>query len=501
MPDGVFNVVHGDKVAVDAILEHPDIAAVSFVGSTPIARYIYETGTKHGKRVQALGGAKNHMVVLPDADVDMAADAAVSAAYGSAGERCMAISVVVAVGDAADPLVDAIEERLPKIKVGPGSEEGVGDGAADHPRASRQGGRSYLDSGRGRRHLASTAASTPSTKDDGGFFLGVILLDNVTPEMDCYRNEIFGPVLEIVRVPTYAEAVEVIEREPVRQRHRDLHAGRRRGAAVPVRRRTWAWSASTCRSRCRSRTTASAAGSRRCSVTCTCTGPEGIQFYTRGKVVTARWPDPGTSQGRPGLPAHPMTSTTARAPAAGPGRPAAGQPGPRCPADRRRGGAHRARRRRFSSSCRSRRCRSRSRRSPSFCPAPRWDPGAARAAMLLYRRRRGMGLAGSRRAAPASPSVLRVHRWLRRGGRRSSARWHGAGLTAASWAPSALMVVGNLVIYAIGLPWLMVALGVDLSKGAGVRGHAVPHRRRAEDRAGRRAAAGNLASGRRRLRR
>ncbi|HET7141950.1 MAG TPA: CoA-acylating methylmalonate-semialdehyde dehydrogenase, partial [Candidatus Limnocylindria bacterium] len=122
VPDGVFNVVHGDKVAVDAILEHPDIAAISFVGSTPIARHIYETGTKNGKRVQALGGAKNHMVVLPDADIDMAADAAVSAAYGSAGERCMAISVVVAVGDVADPLVGAIEQRLPKIKVGPGTE-------------------------------------------------------------------------------------------------------------------------------------------------------------------------------------------------------------------------------------------------------------------------------------------------------------------------------------------------------------------------------------------
>src|SRR5207344_3058441 len=120
LPDGVFNVVQGDKVAVDRILEHPDIAAVSFVGSTPIAKYIYETGTSHGKRVQALGGAKNHMVVLPDADIDMAADAAVSAGYGSAGERCMAISVVVAVGDAADPLVGAIKERLPKVKVGDG---------------------------------------------------------------------------------------------------------------------------------------------------------------------------------------------------------------------------------------------------------------------------------------------------------------------------------------------------------------------------------------------
>ena len=139
VPDGVFNVVHGDKVAVDAILEHPDIAAVSFVGSTPIARYIYETGTRNGKRVQALGGAKNHMVVLPDADIDMAADAAVSAGYGSAGERCMAIATVVAVGDAADPLVEAIKARLPKVKVGPGQRPGGGDGPARHPPAPRQG--------------------------------------------------------------------------------------------------------------------------------------------------------------------------------------------------------------------------------------------------------------------------------------------------------------------------------------------------------------------------
>ena len=139
LPDGVFNVVHGDKVAVDAILEHPDVAAVSFVGSTPIARYIYETGTKHGKRVQALGGAKNHMIVLPDADIDMAADAAVSAAYGSAGERCMAISQVVAVGDAGDRLVEAIKLRLPKIKVGNGLERRRRDGPARHARAPRQG--------------------------------------------------------------------------------------------------------------------------------------------------------------------------------------------------------------------------------------------------------------------------------------------------------------------------------------------------------------------------
>ncbi len=139
MPDGVFNVVHGDKVAVDALLEHPDIAAISFVGSTPIARYVYETATAAGKRCQALGGAKNHMIVLPDADIDMAADAAVSAGYGSAGERCMAISMVVAVGGVADELVEAIKERIPKVKVGDGLEPDVGDGAARHARAPRPG--------------------------------------------------------------------------------------------------------------------------------------------------------------------------------------------------------------------------------------------------------------------------------------------------------------------------------------------------------------------------
>ena len=141
LPDGVFNVVHGDKVAVDALLEHPDVAALSFVGSTPIARYIYETGTKHGKRVQALGGAKNHMIVLPDADIEMAADAAVSAAYGSAGERCMAVSVVVAVGDAGDPLVAAIKERLPKITVGDGMDPASEMGPLVTARPSRQGRR------------------------------------------------------------------------------------------------------------------------------------------------------------------------------------------------------------------------------------------------------------------------------------------------------------------------------------------------------------------------
>ena len=302
VPDGVFNVVHGDKVAVDAILEHPGIAAVSFVGSTPIARYIYETGTKHGKRVQALGGAKNHMVVLPDADIDMAADAAVSAAYGSAGERCMAISVVVAVGDVADPLVSAIELRLPKIKVGPGSDAASEMGPLI-TREHRDRVAGFLDAGRdagatlrvdGREHVLYS-------QEDGGFFLGVSLLDNVTPEMECYRNEIFGPVLEIVRVPTYTEAVEVIEQNPyangtaiftrdggaARQFQFDFNVGMV-GINVPIPVPVAYYSVGGWKG--------SLFGDLHMY------GPEGIQFYTRGKVVTARWPDPGTSSVDLGFP-------------------------------------------------------------------------------------------------------------------------------------------------------------------------------------------------------
>jgi len=302
VPDGVFNVVHGDKVAVDRILEHPDIAAVSFVGSTPIARYIYETGTKHGKRVQALGGAKNHMVVLPDADIEMAADAAVSAAYGSAGERCMAISVVLAVGDVADPLVSAIEERLPRIKVGPGHEDGSQMGPLI-TREHRDKVASYLDDGKhagatlrvdGRQHVLYDA-------DGGGFFLGVSLLDHVTPEMECYRNEIFGPVLEIIRVPTYTDAARIIDDNPyangtaiftrdggaARQFQFDVNVGMV-GINVPIPVPVAYYSFGGWK--------ASLFGDLHIC------GPEGIQFYTRAKVVTARWPDPGTSSVDLGFP-------------------------------------------------------------------------------------------------------------------------------------------------------------------------------------------------------
>src|SRR4051812_16946702 len=214
VPDGVFNVVQGDKVAVDRILEHPQVAAVSFVGSTPIARYIYETGTKHGKRVQALGGAKNHMVVLPDADIDMAADAAVSAGYGSSGERCMAVATVVAVGSVADPLVEAISKRLPKIKVGPGTDPSAEMGPLV-TKQHRDKVASYLDLAKiqgakvvedGRKH--------PLYKDSDGFFLGASLIDNVAPGMDCYSEEIFGPVLTVTRVATYDDALQLVNDNP-----------------------------------------------------------------------------------------------------------------------------------------------------------------------------------------------------------------------------------------------------------------------------------------------
>src|SRR5689334_6432182 len=210
VPDGVFNVINGDKVAVDRILEHPDIAAVSFVGSTPIARYIYETGTKHGKRVQALGGAKNHMVVLPDADIDMAADAAVSAAYGSSGERCMAVATVVAVGGVGDAMVEAIKARLPKINVGPGSDPRAEMGPLV-TKQHRDKVASYLDLAKiqgakvvedGRKH--------PLYKDSDGFFLGVSLIDDVAPEMTCYQDEIFGPILTVTRVDTYDDALRLV---------------------------------------------------------------------------------------------------------------------------------------------------------------------------------------------------------------------------------------------------------------------------------------------------
>ena len=299
VPDGVFNVVHGDKVAVDSVIEHPDIQAVSFVGSTPIARYVYENGTKHGKRVQALGGAKNHMIVLPDADIEMAADAAVSAAYGSAGERCMAISQVVAVGDAADRLVKAIHDRLPNIKVGNGLEPDVEMGPLV-TRAHRDKVASYIDGAR--EQGAEVVADGRDTAPEGdGFFLGVSLLDNVTPEMDAYKDEIFGPVLGVTRVGTYNEAVRLVNENPygngtaiftrdggvARQFQFDVQAGMV-GINVPIPVPVAYYSFGGWKN--------SLFGDTHIY------GPEGINFYTRGKVVTSRWPDPATSKVDLGFP-------------------------------------------------------------------------------------------------------------------------------------------------------------------------------------------------------
>jgi malonate-semialdehyde dehydrogenase (acetylating)/methylmalonate-semialdehyde dehydrogenase len=293
IPDGVFNVVHGDKVAVDAILAHPDIRAVSFVGSTPIAKYIYATGTANGKRVQALGGAKNHMIVLPDADLDMAADAAVSAGYGSAGERCMAVAAVVAVGGIGDELVAKIAERLPRVKVGAGDEPDVEMGPLV-TREHRDRVASYLDSG-----AAQGATVVRDGRDDDvyrrdGFFLGVSLIDHVTTEMDCYRDEIFGPVLSVVRADTYDEAVRMVNENPygngvalftrdggvARRFQFEVEAGMV-GINVPIPVPVAYYSFGGWK--------ASLFGDNHMY------GPEGVSFYTRGKVVTERWPDPATS--------------------------------------------------------------------------------------------------------------------------------------------------------------------------------------------------------------
>ena len=299
LPNGVFNVVQGDKVAVDRILEHPDIEAVSFVGSTPIAKYIYATGTANGKRVQALGGAKNHMIVLPDADINMAADAAVSAAYGSAGERCMAISVVVAVGGVGDRLIDAITERLPKLKVGPGTDPSAEMGP--------------LITGEHRDKVASYLATAPeqgaTVVVDGrkadlpekGFFLGVSLIDNVTPGMSSYDDEIFGPVLSVVRVDTYDEAVDLINRHQygngtaiftrdggaAKQFQYDIKVGMV-GINVPIPVPVAYYSFGGWK--------ASIFGDSNIY------GPAGVDFYTRTKTVTSRWPDPATSSVDLGFP-------------------------------------------------------------------------------------------------------------------------------------------------------------------------------------------------------
>jgi malonate-semialdehyde dehydrogenase (acetylating)/methylmalonate-semialdehyde dehydrogenase len=300
LPDGVFNVVQGDRVAVERLLEHPDIKAISFVGSTPVAKSVYETATRNGKRVQALGGAKNHMLVLPDADVAMAADAAVSAAYGSAGERCMAISVMVAVGAVADPLIDAIRERVQKIHVGPGIEAGSDMGPLI-TREHRDRVASYLDAATAEGARVDVDGRTDPACESKGFFLGASLIDNVKPGMRCYNDEIFGPVLAVSRVNTYEEGLRMINASPfgngtaiftrdggaARQFQFDCDAGMV-GINVPIPVPVAYYSFGGWKG--------SLFGDLHMY------GPEGVQFYTRAKVVTSRWPDPGTSKVDLGFP-------------------------------------------------------------------------------------------------------------------------------------------------------------------------------------------------------
>ena len=292
LPDGVFTVLQGDSSAVQALLQHPDVAAISFVGSTPVARHIYQTGTANGKRVQALGGAKNHMLVLPDADVDLAADAAVSAAYGSAGERCMAVSVAVAVGSARKPLVDAIATRIEKLRVGAGTDpdSDLGPLITDEHRRRVAG---YIEAG------ASAGATVvvdgrQADLPGSGFFLGPTLLDDVDPEMTVYTDEIFGPVLCVVAAETYEQGLAIINSNAFANGTtiftRDGGAARRFqfevevgmvGINVPIPVPVAYYSFGGWK--------ASLFGDTHMY------GPEGIQFYTRGKVVTSRWPDPATS--------------------------------------------------------------------------------------------------------------------------------------------------------------------------------------------------------------
>jgi malonate-semialdehyde dehydrogenase (acetylating)/methylmalonate-semialdehyde dehydrogenase len=287
-------------VAVDRLLEHPDVKALSFVGSTPIARYVYTTGTSHGKRIQALGGAKNHMVVLPDADIGLAADSAVSAAYGSAGERCMAISVVATVGDVADELVDAIKIRMEKLVVGDGTDPASEMGPLI-TRESRDRAAGYIASAA--EAGATVVVDGRDAMDRDGFYLGVSLLDHVTTDMDAYKDEIFGPVLSVVRCDTYDQAIALIADNPwgngaaiftrdggaARQFQQDADAGMV-GVNVPIPVPVGYHSFGGWKD--------SLFGDN------TMYGPEGIHFYTRPKVITTRWPDPATSSVDLGFPTN-----------------------------------------------------------------------------------------------------------------------------------------------------------------------------------------------------
>ncbi len=302
LPDGVFNVLHGDAEIVGALLEHKGVGAISFVGSTPIAKSIYERGTMAGKRVQALGGAKNHMLVLPDADIDVAADAAVSAAYGSAGERCMAISVLVAVGDVADKMIDAIAERMAALRVGAGDAEGTEMGPLIS-KVHRDKVAAYVEgaAAEGAKVCVDGSNLEVSTANKGGFFFGPSLIDNVRPGMKVYDDEIFGPVLGVVRVDTYDEGIELINSNPygngvaiftrdggaARQFTVDIEVGMV-GVNVPVPVPVASYSFGGWKD--------SLFGDTHMY------GPEGIDFFTRTKVVTTRWPDPSTSEINLGFP-------------------------------------------------------------------------------------------------------------------------------------------------------------------------------------------------------
>lgn len=303
LPNGVLNVVNGDRTAVDRILEHPDIAAVSFVGSTPIARHIHTTASANGKRVQALGGAKNHMLVLPDADLDAAADAAVSAAYGSAGERCMAISAVVAVGDTGDKLVAKIRERAEKIKIGPGDDPASEMGPLI-TKAHRDKVASYVR-GAAAQGAEVVLDGTGFTVEghEGGHWIGLSLLDKVPVDADAYRDEIFGPVLCVLRAETYEEGVALINASPwgngtavftrdggaARRFQLEVQAGMV-GVNVPIPVPVGYHSFGGWKD--------SLFGDHHIY------GNDGVHFYTRGKVVTTRWPDPEDGGVDLGFPSH-----------------------------------------------------------------------------------------------------------------------------------------------------------------------------------------------------
>jgi malonate-semialdehyde dehydrogenase (acetylating)/methylmalonate-semialdehyde dehydrogenase len=290
LPDGVFTVINGDKVAVDRLLEHPKVKAISFVGSTPIAKYVYETGTKNGKRVQALGGAKNHMVVLPDADLELTADAAINAGFGSAGERCMAISVVVAVEPVADELIKRIVDRMGKLVTGDGTKNS--DMGPLVTKQHRDKVASYVEAGI--KEGATAVVDGRNVQADGakeGYWLGPTLFDNVKTNMTIYTDEIFGPVLSVVRVKTYEEALKIVNDHPygngtaiftndggaARRFQNEIEVGMV-GVNVPIPVPVAYYSFGGWKN--------SLFGDSHAH------GTEGVNFYTRGKVITSRWLDP-----------------------------------------------------------------------------------------------------------------------------------------------------------------------------------------------------------------